>query len=78
VAVGVIAGQSIQRDIRSGTATSRSWKCNVRRNPIGFWLIIAIRAVFVAFAIAEILYAFGLVSNPMLTVKHALSFLPET
>jgi hypothetical protein len=54
---------------------SRGWTCAIDDNPVGFCLIISMKAGFVGLAIAEILYAFGLVGDPFALIKHALPFL---
>jgi hypothetical protein len=59
----------------SGTTSSRGWTCTIDGNPVGFCLIISMKAGFVGVAIAEILYAFGLVGDPFAHTKHALPFL---
>jgi hypothetical protein len=74
--LGLIAAWAIRNNIRSGTASSRGWTCTIDDNPIGFCLIISMKAVFVGLAIAEILHAFGLVDDPFVHIRHALPFLP--
>jgi hypothetical protein len=63
-------------NIISGTASSRGWTCTIEDNPTGFCLIVCSRAAIAGFAIAEILYAFGLCAGPIKTLQHALPFLP--
>jgi hypothetical protein len=73
--LGLIAVWAIRNNIRSGTASSRGWTCTIDDNPIGFCLIVSGKAVIVGLSIAEILHAFGLVGDPIATIKHALPFL---
>ena len=75
--LGLIALWAIRNNIRSGTARSQGWTCNIDDNPIGFCLIVSMKAAFVALAIAEILHAFGLVGDPFVNIKHALPFLAQ-
>ena len=70
--LGLIAAWAIRNNIRSGTASSRGWTCTIDDNPIGFCLIVSMKAVFVGLAIAEILHAFGLVDDPFVHIT------PET
>lgn len=66
----------IRKNILSGTASSRGWTCTIDDNPVGFCLIVAMKGAIVGLAVAEILYAFGLVGDPIAHIKHALPFLP--
>jgi hypothetical protein len=59
----------------SGIASSRGWTCTIDGNPVGFCLIISMKAAFVGLAIAEIFYAFGLVGDPFAQIRRALPFL---
>jgi hypothetical protein len=73
--LGLCAIWGIRQNITSGTVSSRGWTCTIDDNPVGFCLIISMKAGFVGLAIAEILYAFGLVGDPFALIKHALPFL---
>lgn len=73
--LGLCAIWRIRRNIKSGTTSSRGWTCTIDGNPVGFCLIISMKAGFVGAAIAEIFYAFGLVGDPFAHIKHALPFL---
>ena len=77
--LGLCAIWGIRQNITSGTASSRGWTCTIDDNPAGLYLIISMRAAFVGLAIAEILYAFGLIGDPFAYIKlyvtHALPFL---
>jgi hypothetical protein len=75
--LGLAAIWGIRKTIMTGTATSRGWTCTIDDNPIGFGLIVCCRAVVVGFAIAEIMYAFGLCADPIETIQQALPFLPR-
>jgi hypothetical protein len=74
--LGLCAIWGIQRNLSSGTASSRGWTCTIDENPIGFCLIVCGRAVCPGFCVAVILHAFGLVGDPVANIKHALPFLP--
>jgi hypothetical protein len=74
--IGLFAIWGIQKDITTGTATSRGWTCTIDDNPFGFCLIVCTKAAFVGLAVAEILHACGLVGDPVANIKHALPFLP--
>jgi len=73
--LGLAAIYGIRKDISSGSATSRGWTCTIDDNPVGFCLIVAMKGALIGFAIAEILYACGLVSDPIARIQHALPFL---
>jgi hypothetical protein len=62
--IGLAAIWGIRKNIMTGVATSRGWTCTIDDNPIGFCLIVCFRAAIVGFAVAEILYAFGLCADP--------------
>ena len=74
--LGLAAIWGIRKNIMTGTATSRGWTCTIDDNPIGFCLIVCCKAAILGFAIAEIMYGFGLCANPIKTIQHALPFLP--
>jgi hypothetical protein len=74
--LGLLAIWGIRNSIRSGTATDRGWTCTIEDNLIGFCLIVSTKAACVGLAVAEILYAFGLVDDPIAHIKHALPLLP--
>jgi hypothetical protein len=74
--LGLAAIWGIGKNITTGTATSRGWTCTIDDNPVGFCLIVATKGAMVGFAIAEILYAFGLSGDPIARIKQALAFLP--
>jgi hypothetical protein len=73
--LGLCAIWGIRQNITSGIASSRGWTCTIDDNPTGFCLIVSMRAAFVVFAIAEILYAFGLVGDPLAQIRRALPLL---
>jgi hypothetical protein len=70
--LGQMAIWGIQRDIRSGSATSRGWTCTIDDNPIGFCLIVSVKVFVIGLAIAEILHAFGLAGDPIVRFKQML------
>jgi hypothetical protein len=74
--LGLAAIWGIRKNIMTGAATSRGWTCTIDDNPIGFCLIVCFRAAVVGFAIAEIMYAFGLCADPIKTIQHMFPFLP--
>jgi hypothetical protein len=73
--LGLAAIWGIRKNITTGAASSRGRTCTLDDNPVGFCLFISMRAAIVGFAIAEILYGFGLVGDPVAQIKHALPFL---
>jgi hypothetical protein len=74
--LGLAAIWGIRKNIMTGIATSRGWTCTIDDNPIGFCLIVGFKAAIAGFAIAEIMYGFGLCADPFKTVQHALPLLP--
>ena len=74
--LGLAGLWGIQRNISSGTASSRGWACTLDHNPIGFCLMVCGKALCVGFSIAEILHAFGWVGDPVANLKQLLPFLP--
>lgn len=73
--LGLAAIYGIRKNIISGTATSRGWTCTIDDNPVGFCLIVAMKGALVCFAIAEILFAFGLAGDPVAQIRDALPWL---
>jgi hypothetical protein len=67
-----------QKQLRTGTTTSAGMKFAFDDNPIGFCLVIAMKAGFVGFAVAEIFHAAGVVSDPMVSIQKTLPFLPRS
>jgi hypothetical protein len=74
--LGLAAIWGIGKNITTGTASSRGWTCTIDDNPIGFCLIVSMKGAMVGFAIAEILFALGLMGDPLARIKQALPFLP--
>ncbi|SDR91359.1 hypothetical protein [Bradyrhizobium canariense] len=74
--LGLAALWGITKNIRTGTATSRGWTCTLDDNPIGFCLIVCVKAAVIGLAIAEIMYALGLSGDPIKDIQHAFPFLP--
>jgi hypothetical protein len=74
--LGLAAIWGIGKNITTGTASSRGWTCTIDDNPIGFCLIVSMKGALVGFAIAEILFALGLIGDPIARIKQALPFLP--
>jgi hypothetical protein len=60
---GLLALASLITDLRTGQDVSRSGVVDRRENPGGFWFLIAIKAAFVCFAIAEVLFGIGLINH---------------
>lgn len=63
--LAAIAAWSIMRDLAAGVARDELYSFAVSRNPIGFLAVIGGKAFVVGFGIAMILYACGLVGDPM-------------
>jgi hypothetical protein len=74
--IALAALWGIHGNNRSGTASSRGWACAIDDNPIGFCLIVSTKAAIFGFSIAEILHSFGLVGDPIASIRHALPWLP--
>jgi hypothetical protein len=74
--LGLAAIWGIGKNITTGTASSRGWTCTIDDNPIGFCLIVSMKGAMVGFAIAEILFALGLIGDPLAGIKQSLPFLP--
>jgi len=73
--MGFFSLWSIMNDLGTGNATSRTTIINVRENPGGFYLVVFCKAVFVSFAIAAILNAFGLIGDPFVWFAQTFPFL---
>jgi len=72
---GMLALGSLITDLRTGQDVSRSGVVDRRYNPGGFWFLVAIKAAFVCFAIAEVFYGIGLISHdPWLWLQQHTSF----
>jgi len=61
--VGVLALGGIIHDLRTGQDVNRGVTVNRRENPAGFWFLIALKAGIVCFAVAEMLFAIGLIQQ---------------
>ncbi len=59
----MLALGSLITDLRTGQDVSRSGIVDRRENPSGFWFLVAIKAAFICFAVAEVLYGIGLISH---------------
>jgi hypothetical protein len=57
------------------TSPVGGWTFQIDENPIGFSMMIFVKACFVVFGLAEILHAFDLVGDPFKAVQDALPFL---
>ena len=71
--MGVLALGSIIHDLRTGQDVNRGVTVDRRENPAGFWFLIALKAGIVCFAIAEILFAIGLIQQDPFAVLEALT-----
>ena len=60
---GMLALGSLITDLRTGQDVGRSGIVDRRDNPAGFWFLVAIKAAFVCFAIAEVMFGIGLISH---------------
>ncbi|MCA0045455.1 hypothetical protein LB577_00570 [Mesorhizobium sp. B283B1A] len=55
----------IYRSLSSGVANDGIYRFDVDKNPLGFALVIASRTLIIAFAVAVILHALGLIGDPV-------------
>ena len=55
----------IARDIRASDTGRGGWIVTLDDNPVGFCLIVCGKAIVVAFAVVEIMHAFGLSGDPI-------------
>ncbi len=60
---GMLALSSLISDLRTGQDVSRSGIVDRRDNPAGFWFLVAIKAAFICFAVAEVMFGIGLISH---------------
>jgi hypothetical protein len=74
--LGLAAIRASGKSISSGTASSGGWTCTLDDNPVGFCLIISMRAAIVGFAIAEILYGVRAGRRPHRAHQARAAFLP--
>jgi hypothetical protein len=70
--LAVVAAWSIARDLAAGVAQDDLYSFAVNRNPIGFLAVIGGKVFVVGFGIAMILYACGLVGDPMKALRTLL------
>jgi hypothetical protein len=69
LAIAALAGAwFIAGEISAGVVTSRNSTVSRADNPASFWTRIAIKALFVVFALAVLLNALGLTGDPMMFV----------
>jgi hypothetical protein len=74
---GLLALASLITDLRTGQDVSRSGVVDRRENPGGFWFLIAIKAAFICFAVAEVLFGIGLINHdPYVWLQQHTSFPP--
>lgn len=71
-AIGLWSAFSIWKSFQTGIVENRrGWNIDRRENPGGFWLSLLVRALFVAYAVAVLLWAFGLIGDPYVWL-HAM------
>jgi uncharacterized membrane protein YfcA len=70
--LAVVAAWSILRDLLAGVAQDELYKFRVSENPAGFLAIIGGKVFVVGFGIAMILYACGLIGDPMKALRTLL------
>jgi hypothetical protein len=69
--LALLSGWSILRAVQTGQIRDEAWSVQ-GASPGGFALAIAGRALVCAFGVAEVLYAFGLMSDPIQMFRTAL------
>ena len=74
-ALGLWSLWSVVNDLRSGSATNGRMTIHARENPGGFYLTVACKAAFVAFAVAVVLNAFGLTGDPSAWFARTFPFM---
>jgi len=74
-ALGFFSLWSLMKDLGSGVAASKNSTVSVKDAPGAFYLIVFCKTVFVSFAIAVILNAFGLIGDPFVWAHTYLPFL---
>lgn len=72
---GLYSMASLVNDLRTGIALSRNNTVDVREYPGWFYLLIFTKTVFISFALAVVLHAFGLIGDPFAWVRQTLPFL---
>ena len=70
--LAVVASWSIMHDLATGVAQDELYRFGANSNPIGFLAIIAGRVFVVGFGIAMILFACGLIGDPMKSLRALL------
>ncbi|HZL39505.1 MAG TPA: hypothetical protein VFC45_04410 [Pseudolabrys sp.] len=74
--LGLMAVWGIYNALKTGTTSSMGgWSFRLDDDPVGFSLMIFVKACFVVFGLAEILFALGLASDPFKVIGDALPFL---
>ena len=73
--MGLYSLASLVNDLRTGVAASRNSTVDVREYPGWFYLLIVTKTVFISFAFAVVLHAFGLIGDPFVWMRQNLPFL---
>ena len=74
--LGLMAAWGIYNALKTGTTSSMGgWSFRRDDDPVGFSLMIFVKACFVVFGLAEILFALGLAGDPFKAIQDALPFL---
>jgi hypothetical protein len=74
-ALGFCSLRSLMNDLGTGVAASKNSTINVKESPGAFYLIVFCKTAFVCFAVAVLLNAFGLISDPLVWAHTYLPFL---
>ncbi len=73
--LGLLAVWGIDNTLKTGTTSSMGgWSFRRDDDPVGFSLMIFVKACFVVFGLAEILFALGLAGDPFMAIQDALLF----
>ncbi|MBI3700658.1 MAG: hypothetical protein HY242_09490 [Afipia sp.] len=73
--IGLWSAVQIWNNLKTGIIdTGRGWRMERDTNPAGFWLYTLFNVLFVAFAIAVLLNAIGLIADPFPVVNRWLRF----
>lgn len=73
--LALLAGWSIRHDFVTGVASDDLYRFGSDDNPLGFAAIVAGKVFIIGFGAAEVLFACGLIGDPVLALRSALPFL---
>ena len=77
-ALGLWALFNVWKNVRIGVIDNkRGWVIERRDNPGGFYLYTLANLAFVAYAIAVVLWALGLIDDPYVWIKQTFSVMTQ-